>query len=98
MRYAIETCPLFFIGPGDIPRGILGICGIEHLVARPGIVIPALAGRQVHGAELPLAQRVLDTRRKPAFLFLVAHLEPEFEQGNSAFYNVLLKEWTKLEK
>ena len=45
--------------------------------------IPFAARGEVHRAELPLAQRILDARLKTALLLLVADLEPKLHQDDA---------------
>src|SRR5262245_6823353 len=77
---------------------MIRVSGIQHHVACPGVLIPSLARRQVHGAKLPLAQRVRDSCLEPPFLLFIAYFEPELEQRDSTFRDVLFKEWAKLKE
>src|SRR4029450_12355415 len=53
---------------------------------------------QIHGRQLPLAQRVRDPRLETASLLLVADLQPILEQHDAAIDHVLLDSWAELEK
>lgn len=55
----------------------------EHLVLRPGVVLPPGDGLQVHRRELPLPQRILPARGEPADLFIVGDGEPVLAQHDA---------------
>ena len=67
-------------------------------VAGARVVVPAAAGRQVHRAELPLAQRVLDARLETPLLFLLADLQPELDQDDPARRDVALEDRAQFEE
>src|SRR5207244_3479153 len=89
MGDAIEACSFLIVGSNDVPRSILSIRDIEHLIASMRVVVPTFAGGQVRWAELPLAQRILDPRLEPPLLFLIAYFQPEFDQPDPSFHEVL---------
>src|SRR5207249_12169598 len=60
MRDAVEACALLVVGSHNVPGRGVGIGGIEHHVARAGVIVPARAWGQVYRAQLPLTKRVLD--------------------------------------
>ena len=64
---------------------------LEHRVARARVLVPLGARRQVHRAELPLPQRIVDARLEPPLLLLVADLEPELDEDDAAVDDVLLE-------
>jgi hypothetical protein len=47
------------------------------------------AGRKIHGAELPLAEGILDAGFEPPFLFFIAHLEPKFQKPDPTFHDIV---------
>ena len=67
---------------------MLRVGRLEHPVARARVVVPALARRQIHRAELPLPQRVVDARLEPPLLLVVADFEPELDQDDAAVDDV----------
>src|SRR5215510_5268345 len=87
---AVEAGALLIVGVQNVPRCMLGIGGLEHQVARSGILIPFLARGQIDRAELPLAERILDARLEAATLLLVTDLQPIFDQLNAAIHYILL--------
>src|SRR5262249_14595928 len=64
----------------------------------PRVVVPAPPRFQVGGTQLPLPQWVFNTRLEPPGLFLVADLEPEFDQLDPALHNVLFSLWAQVEE
>ena len=77
---------------------MLGVGRLEHRVAGARVLVPLGARRQVHGAQLPLPQRIVDARLEPALLLLVADFEPELDQDDAALDHVLLEHRTQLEE
>ena len=63
---------------------MLRVGRLEHHVARPRVVVPALEGLGVHRAQLPLPQRILDARLEAALLLLHPDLEPQLDQDDAA--------------
>src|SRR5262249_15448385 len=84
MGNAVQPRTLLVVGSNDVPWRNLSVRRLEHLVARPRIVVPANARRQIDRAELPLAQRILNSSLESPFLLSVADLEPELDELNSA--------------
>src|SRR5262249_50772093 len=70
----------------------------QHAVARPRVVVPVPPRFQVGGAQLPLPQGVLNPRLESPCLFLVADLEPEFDQLNPTLHNVPFLVWAPVEE
>ena len=62
----------------------------EHHVPGAGILEPLAARGKIHRAEFPLAKRIVDSRLEAAFLFLVAHFQPDFDELNAAVHFVFL--------
>src|SRR5262249_49679283 len=61
------------------------------LVARLRVVVPARERRYVHGAQLPLPQRIVDARSEAPLLFLHPDFEPGLDQGDTAVDHPLLR-------
>src|SRR6266480_2004478 len=98
MRDAVEPRTSLVVGNDDVPRRVFGVGGIEHAIARPGIFEPLAARREVHRAELPLADGVVYTRLEAALLFLVADFEPELDELDAAIDQVLFHHRSEIEK
>src|SRR4029453_7982080 len=81
----VEAGPLLFIGWNDEPRALLSVLRWEHRVACPRVVVPPLPGREVGLAQLPLSQRVFDSRLEAPCLLLVADLQPVLEEDDLRF-------------
>jgi len=47
-------------------------------------------GFEIHWAELPLPQWIIDARQKATLLLLLSDFQPEFEQYGAAVHNVAL--------
>src|SRR6266404_1252941 len=98
MRDAVEARAFLVVGKHDVPRRMLGVCGIEHPISRPGICEPLVARREVHRAELPLAYGVVDAQIEAALLLLVADFEPELNELKAAIDQVLFHHRAEIEK
>src|SRR5262245_14142544 len=98
MRNAVQTRAALVVRAHDVPRRLGRVGDLQHAVARPRVVVPAPPRFQVGGTQLPLPQWVLNPRLEPPFLFLVADLEPEFDQLNPTLNNVLFNLWAQLEE
>src|SRR5262249_57627578 len=48
----------------------------------PGIALPALTGLDVHGAEFPLLQRVVNPHHEAKLLLVISDREPILDQSN----------------
>ena len=79
----VQAHALLVFGAGHEPGRPGGVGGGEHLVARLGVVVPAVVGLQVHGGELPGLAAVADARLQPSRLFLGADFQPVFEQDDA---------------
>src|SRR6202007_2137317 len=69
-----------------------------HHVARPGVVVPALIRLDIHRAELPLPQRIVDPRLKASLLLRLADLEPQLDQDDAPVDDVPLHSRAELEE
>ena len=63
----------------------------EHLVAGARVIVPARIGLEVHRAQLPLAQRIVDPRHEAPLLLVLADLEPELDQDDPGIDEPLLE-------
>src|SRR5262249_9566263 len=89
VRNAVEAGTLLVIRSDNIPRRMFGVGRFEHHVAGAGILEPLRARGQIHRAEFPFAPRIGDARLEPAFLLLVADLQPEFDEEDATVHDVL---------
>src|SRR5208282_872262 len=81
-----------------MPRRMLAVCGLEHEVTCPRVLVPTLIGLQVHGTQFPLPQRIIDASQKSSFLFLLSNFEPDLDQRDTAVDDVLFDFWAKIQK
>ena len=82
----------------DVPRRVLRVGPLEHLVARPGEAVPALEGFEIHPAQFPMPHRVLDAGAETLLLLLLSHLEPDLDQPRAGLDHHLLDHRTGLEE
>src|SRR5258708_13667245 len=74
VRNGVQSCALLVVGMDDVPGRVIGVGMLEHHVARPRVVVPAPVGFDAHGAQLPLADPIVDPRLEPLLLLLLADL------------------------
>src|SRR5262249_54457311 len=98
VRDAVETGALLVVRADEVPGRVLRVGRLEHHVAGAGVVVPALAPREVHVAQLPLPEGIGDARLEAALLLVVPDLEPVLEEDDSALDDVLLGDGTELEE
>src|SRR5271166_2239364 len=98
MRDEVQTRAALIVAAHNIPRCVFRIRGFEHLIPSERIRIPFAARRQVHRAELPLPQWVLNARLKATLLLLVADFQPEFDELDAGCDNVFLDAGADLKK
>jgi hypothetical protein len=84
VRNAVQPRFPLIVGMDDVPRSMLGIGSLQHHVAGTRIIVPAAIGFHIHGAEFPLAHRIGNPGFEPALLLLLADLQPEFDEDDSA--------------
>src|SRR5262249_52697615 len=89
VRDPIEPPPPLVVGAHDVPRRMLAVGRLQHHVARPRVVVPASVRFEVHWAQLPLPQWVVDTSGKPSFLLVLSDLQPDFDQDDTGIDDVL---------
>ena len=70
--------------PSTIHQGASGMLVLlEHLLLDLGVLLPAHARLQVHGAQLPLLHGVVDTHQEAQLLLLVGDREPVLDQHDA---------------
>ena len=67
---------LLVVGTQDVPRRFLSIRSFEQQVAGEGVVEPPRTRQEIHWAELPLTEPIVNARFETALLFLVTGLKP----------------------
>src|SRR5579885_1441597 len=98
MADAVEPRMLLGIRAHDVPGRPWRVGGVEHLVSRQRVVVPAPPRFQVGRAQLPLPQRVVDAGPEASLLLLVVDLEPELDQPDSVARQDLLEGGAKLQE
>ena len=88
---AVEAGLLFVYSLHHPPRGFGDVGALQHHFLGLGVFLPAAAGFQVHGAELPLLQRVVDTAQKAQVLLLVGDRKPVFHELDAAAHQHALE-------
>ncbi|BAK10636.1 hypothetical protein PAJ_0556 [Pantoea ananatis AJ13355] len=81
---AVQSRTLFIHALNDPPGRIRDMGPAQHLFFGFGIIFPAAATFQVHRAEFPLLQRIVNTAQKAQFLLLVRNGKPVFDDLNTA--------------
>src|SRR5262249_32038990 len=77
---AVESRFLLVDALDDPPRRLGNVSTPEHFFLGPGIAFPTAARFEVHRAELPLLERIVDAHQKTQFLLLIRDREPVFDQ------------------
>ena len=95
---ALRRRPPLVVGAHDVPRRVVGVGALQHHVARLGELVPALEGFEIHRAQLPLPDRIVDARHETALLLLLTDLEPDLEQPDAAIDHELLDDRAELEE
>jgi len=70
------------LGVDHVPGRLRRVAVEEHEVLGPGVVGPPLAGLEVHFAQPPPSERVVDPAPEPALLLGVAHRRPVLDQDD----------------
>src|SRR6266850_211078 len=91
MSNAIQPRFFLVVRPNDVPRCMLAVGCLQHLVSRTGILVPAAKRLQVHGAKLPLAERVSNPRFKSTLLLFLSDFHPILDENDPTVHHVLLK-------
>src|SRR5258708_15768553 len=82
----------------DVPWRVICVGIVEHQFARPRVVVPASVGFDVHRAQLPLANRIVNARLEALLLLLLADLEPDLDEPGSVLDEELLDDRTEFKK
>src|SRR6516164_88498 len=98
MRDAIEPRAPLVIGMNDVPRRVPAVGFVQHHVAGARISIPAPERLEIHRAQFPLPQWVIDARGKPPLLLVLADLEPDLDQHDPRIDDVFFDLRYDLEK
>src|SRR5206468_3815602 len=70
----------------------------EHLISCARILVPATIGLEVHRAELPLLERIVDPRFEALILFLLVDLEPQLDEDHARIDEPALKDRRALQE
>src|SRR3954447_18724146 len=95
MRDAVEPCPALVVGTNDIPGRMFRAGRLQHQVPRLRIVVPSPVGFRIHRAQLPLTERIVDSRLEPALLLVHSDLEPELDKDDATCDDIFLHLWTE---
>ena len=77
---------------------VVGVGTLQHEIARPREIVPALVGFDIHRAELPLSDRIVYARQEAPFLLLLADLQPDLDQPDAALNDELLHDRAELQE
>src|SRR6516164_9326605 len=81
-----------------VPRCVLAVSRLEHLIPRPRIVVPAPKGFEVHRTQFPLPQRIGNSSVEPLLLLLHTHFKPNLDQLNAAIDDIFFDRGTTRKK
>src|SRR5882724_11704055 len=98
MRDTVRAGAPFIVRMQDMPRRPPRVGRLQHPVTSSRVFKPSAARRQVHRAELPLAQWVGDPRFEPPSLLLVADFKPELAELDSGVHDEFLHQRAEFEK
>src|SRR3954469_20327472 len=87
----VQPGALLVVRSDDVPGRVALVGGGEHRIAGARVLVPFAARRQIHRAELPLADRILDARAEPALLLLVADFEPQLDENDAGVDHLSLE-------
>src|SRR6185503_16681142 len=94
----VEASAPLVVGLHDVPWRPRRVAGLEHVVARARVVVPAAVGLQVHRRQLPGLAPIVDAILEPARLLLHADLEPVLDEEDAGFDERLLEPRDQLEE
>src|SRR6516164_6222521 len=91
VRDAVQAGTPLVVRADDVPRRVLGVRRLQHHVPRAGVGIPPRVRPEVHRAQLPLAERIVDARPEAPLLLLLTDLQPELDQDDARLDDVALE-------
>src|SRR3974390_1840204 len=80
---AVEPCAFLIITLDDEPRSLWNVRAGEHIFLRLGVILPPDPRLQIHRAQFPLLQWIVDTHEKAHLLLLIRDRKPVFEKNDS---------------
>ncbi len=88
---AVEAGALLVDGVDHPPRRLGDVGAGQHVLLGPGVALPAPARFDVHRAELPLLERILDPHLEAMGLLGVGDREPVLHQDDAGAHQHLLE-------
>src|SRR4051812_32151452 len=76
MSDAVKPCTLLIVRLDNIPRGLRTTSVGKHLILSLRILHPMLTGFDIHRAELPTLDRIVNTLLEAPLLLFVVDREP----------------------
>ncbi|MNC35732.1 hypothetical protein D3C75_842260 [compost metagenome] len=80
---AVEAGAALVVGIDHEPGAVLGIRVGEHVILGAGVLHPAGAGLQVHGAEFPALDGGVDALLEALLLLFITDREPVLDEGDA---------------
>src|SRR5262249_7788329 len=74
MCNTVQASAPLVVRADDVPGRVLGVRRFQHQVTRPRIGIPTRIRLEVHWAQLPLAERILDASLEASLLLVLTDL------------------------
>ena len=91
MRDAVQPRLLLVDGLDHMPRRFGDVGTLQHRFLGLGVLLPAAARFQIHRAELPLLQRIVDPHREAQMLLFVGDREPVLDQDDAGTHQHALE-------
>src|SRR5262249_2050633 len=98
MGNAVEPRPPLIVRTDDVPGGVPAARFLQHCVPRPRVVGTALECLETQRPNFPLPPRIVDARKNPPFLLLLADLQPDLDQEDARIHDVFFDLRAILEK
>ena len=83
MGDAVQTRPALIVGWHHVPGAFRGVRGCKHGIARPGVIVPARLGLQIHRAELPDLAVIFIALLEALGLLIHVDLQPVLDQDDA---------------
>src|SRR5262245_22687803 len=80
---AIETRFLLVHRLDNPPRGFRNVRALQHDLFRRRVILPAPSRLQIHGAQFPLLERIVDTHHEPEMLLVITNRKPILDENDA---------------
>ena len=91
VRNAIEAGFLLIHRLYNPPRCLWNVSALQHYLFGLGVLLPADSALQIHGAQLPLLERIVDATQEADMLLLIGNGEPVLDKPHARTHQHLFK-------